>query len=272
MILNRDIAQTLERLAPRALAEDYDNVGLLVGEPEKEARAALCTLDVTLPVLKEALDKGANFVLSHHPIWFRSRKTLLGDDFASEVILFAIRNGISLYASHTNLDNLGEGVNHVIAKTLDLKETDFLLPRTFETTETKPCSGGSGMIGKLPHPLPIPDFLDQVQKKFKCQSIRYTKTKKKKIKSVAVCGGAGSFLIKEALKRKADAFLSADISYHYFFEVREEMLCLDIGHYESEQFSSLLLAEYLQRRLKEMPVYVSEINTNPILYYNSPAP
>ena len=267
MTSNKDLAQLLEALAPLSLAEDYDNVGLLVGEPETEVSAVLCTLDITIPVLEEALKKNANFVLSHHPIWFRPRKTLLGDDFASEVILFALRNQISLYACHTNLDNVGNGVNQFIAEILDLKELDFLLPRKMEKSESQVCSAGSGMIGNLGSPLLISEFLEKVQKKFNCQCIRYTKTKKKEITRVAVCGGAGAFLIEEALEKEADAFVSSDITYHRFFEVREKMLCLDIGHYESEQFTSLLLLEYLKKHLKEISVYTSTINTNPILYY-----
>ena len=265
---NKDISQLLEALAPPALAEDYDNVGLLVGEAEKEVHGVICTLDITIPVLEEALAKNTNLVVSHHPIWFRSRKTLLGDDFASEVILFAIRNQISLYACHTNLDNVGEGVNRVIGKRLGLEKLDFLAPHKMQKYKAQPCLGGSGMIGLLTRPLSVLDFLREVQEKFNCQCIRYTKTKKKEIRSVALCGGAGSFLIEEALKKKADAFLSADITYHHFFEARERMLCLDIGHYESEQFTSALLAEYLQKHLSHTKVHVSEINTNPILYYS----
>ena len=266
---NKDIAQLLETLAPSALAEDYDNVGLLVGELEKEVQNVLCTLDITIPVLQEALAKNANLVVSHHPIWFRSRRTLLGDDFASEVILFAIRNQLSLYASHTNLDNAGAGVNSVIGKRLALKELDFLAPHKMQKDKAKACLGGSGMIGTLPHPLSVSDFLGEVQEKFSCSCIRYTETKKKEISRVALCGGAGSFLIEEALEKKADAFLSADITYHHFFEASGKMLCLDIGHYESEQFTSMLIAEYLQKHLKQVEVYVSEINTNPILYYGT---
>ena len=265
---NKDIAQLLEALAPPALAEDYDNVGLLAGEAEKEVYGVLCTLDITIPVLEEALGKKANLVVSHHPIWFRPRKTLLGDDFASEVILFAIRNQISLYACHTNLDNIGEGVNHIIGQRLALEELEFLAPHKIQKHGAQFCASGSGMIGTLPQPLSVMDFLKEVQQKFNCQCIRYTKTKKKEIQRVALCGGAGSFLIEEALQKKADAFLSSDITYHRFFEIREQMLCLDIGHYESEQYTSALLAEYLQKHLDSIEVYASEMNTNPVLYYN----
>ncbi len=301
---NRDVARILEQLAPLELAQSYDNVGLIVGEAWREVRGVLTALDVTTDVLKEALALQCNLIVAHHPIWFHSRKKLTGTDFAAEVILFAIRNGISIYSCHTNLDNIRTGVNAVIAERLKLQEIAFLKPcqqylslqskanRQLETnqlsgvdgslkadeleTGEQPeelkkeaifCQAGSGMIGKLASPLSQRDFLELVKQEFHCHIIRYTKSAITEIEKVALCGGAGSFLLSAALEQGANAFVSADFSYHTFFDAGSQLLCLDIGHYESEQFTVHLLAEHLHKELPKLAVHCTKINTNPVNYY-----
>ncbi len=263
---NKDIAQILENFAPLHLAEDYDNVGLLVGEAEKQVTAVLTSLDINLAVLQEALKKNCNLVVSHHPIWFRSRRSLLGDDFVSEVILFAIRHDISLYACHTNLDNVQDGVNKTIATMLGIKNPQFLLTKANSQKKTQ-CPAGSGMIGKLPNALSIDAFLKNIKEKFNCSCIRYAPTFKNKIQRVAFCGGAGSFLLQEAINQKADAFLTSDVTYHHFFDSRGQLLYLDIGHYESEQHSPSILARHIQKYLPSLKVQTCELSTNPVCYY-----
>ena len=275
MLQNQDIASCLEKFSPLSLAEDYDNVGLLVGEKDKEVKGVLTSLDITLAVLEEALRKGLDLVVSHHPIWFRSRRNLLGDDFVSEVILFAIRNHISLYACHTNLDNIKDGVNQGIAQALGILKPRFLLSKQWPQgklaqpgkADKEQCAAGSGMIGELPQALSPDDFLKTVKEKFGCGCIRYAPTNKKTIQRVAFCGGAGSFLLPEALKQKADAFLTSDVTYHNFFDSRSKLLYLDIGHYESEQFSPHILAGYLQKHFPVLNIQDCQISTNPVSYY-----
>ena len=147
-----DVAEWLEELAPARLAEDYDNVGLLVGEAHTAVQGILIAPDITPEVLAEAKASGANLVISHHPIWFRSRKSLRGDDFVSRQILYAIRNGLAIYACHTNLDSVRDGVNRTIVDRLGLQNVDFLECKEsghaggHSHGETF-CEAGTGMIG-----------------------------------------------------------------------------------------------------------------------------
>ena len=126
---------------------------------------------------------------------------------------------------------------------------------------------GSGMIGKLNKPLELFDFLKMVKKTFNCSVIRYTKPIGKKVEKVAFCGGSGSFLLKTAKKQEADIFITADIKYHHFFDAEDEIIIADIGHFESEQYTSMLLKSILKEKFTKFAFFITEINTNPINYF-----
>jgi dinuclear metal center YbgI/SA1388 family protein len=256
-----DIAKELESWAPPAVAESYDNVGLLVGHPTAEATGALVNLDMTEEVVEEAAERGLNMVIAHHPIWFSGRKRLIGEDYVSRAIMKAIKLDVALYAIHTNLDNVRSGVNRVISDRLGLQYLSFLKAKDEEGQI------GSGMIGMLPDALTKEEFLALVKEEFQCGGIRYADADKAEIRKVAVCGGAGSFLTSEAIRRGADAFVTADITYHKFFDNEKQMLLLDIGHYESEQYTSELIISYLSQKFPNFAVFKSETLTNPVKYF-----
>lgn len=260
----KEIASALESWAPLPVAESYDNVGLLVGYPDKEATGAVINLDMTEEVVFEAIQKGCNMVIAHHPIWFSARKRLNGEDYVSRTIMTAIKHDIALYACHTNLDNIRDGVNLRIADKLGLKNTSFLLPKNTEKAE---ADYGSGRIGTLPKTLSKQNFLELVKNTFDCGGIRYADCAKELIQKVAVCGGAGSFLTQAAIRQKADAFVTADITYHKYFDNENRILLLDIGHYESEQFTSQLIFEHLSEKFPNFALHLSEVKTNPVRYF-----
>ncbi|MCB1308528.1 MAG: Nif3-like dinuclear metal center hexameric protein [Leptospiraceae bacterium] len=266
----RDVRAILEQLAPESLAEDYDNVGLLVGEADTPVRGILVALDITPEVLEEARDQGANLVISHHPIWFRPRSSLNGNDFVSNQILYAIRNDLCLYACHTNLDNVGAGVNRVIVNRLGLRNVSILEPRPGQHGDSPICDCGSGMIGELPESIPVESFLRLVAEQFEAGCIRYAPSHHTHIQRVAVCGGAGSFLLDVAMAQGADAFMTADVTYHKFFDAMGQILYLDVGHYESEQFTGEILLEYIHRHLPDVSIVRTKTKTNPVRYFVSP--
>lgn len=257
----QDLAKELESWAPPAVAESYDNVGLLVGYPTTEVTGVLVNLDMTEEVVEEAAARGCNVVVAHHPIWFSGRKRLNGEDYVSRTIMKAIKLDVALYAIHTNLDNIRTGVNRVISDKLGLQYLSFL--------KAKDEDGqlGSGMIGMLPDALPKDAFLELVKEVFQCGGIRYADADKTEIRKVAVCGGAGSFLTGEAIRRGADAFITADITYHKFFDNEDKLLLLDIGHFESEQYTSELLVDYISKKFTTFGVHLSETVTNPVKYF-----
>ncbi|MFN0204678.1 MAG: Nif3-like dinuclear metal center hexameric protein [Bacteroidia bacterium] len=258
----QEIANALAQLAPPPIAESYDNVGLLVGYPQVEATGVLINLDVTEEVLAEAKALGINLIVTHHPIWFMARKKLNGEDYVSRIIMSAIKNDIALYACHTNLDNVRNGVNLKIAEKLGLQNIRFLSEKVVQNEVY-----GSGMIGEWDTALSTNEFLAKVSETFHCQGIRYSGNTKKAIQKVAVCGGAGSFLISQALQKQADALVTADVTYHKFFDAEDKLLLLDIGHYESEQFTSELIFAYLSEKFTNFALYLSKVHTNPVKYF-----
>lgn len=257
----QSVVDVLESWAPPALAASYDNVGLLVGNPQMDVRGVLVNLDMTEEVVAEAVASGCNLIVGHHPIWFTARKRLNGEDYVSRTIIAAIKQDVALYACHTNLDSVRTGVNARISERLGLGDTDFLRPTALEV------DAGSGMIGYLPRPMPKKDFLTFVKRQFHCGGIRFADAPIDAVQKVAVCGGAGSFLTADALRLQADAFVTADITYHKFFDHEQRMLLLDIGHYESEQFTSELIVEYLLEKFPTFDVRLSKVNTNPVTYF-----
>ena len=260
-MLISDIAKELESWAPPAVAESYDNVGLLVGIPSAEVTGVMVNLDMTEEVIDEAIEKGCNMVVAHHPIWFTGRKRLNGEDYVSRAIMKAVKNDVALYAIHTNLDNIRSGVNRVISDRLGLQYLSFLKAKDEEGNI------GSGMIGMLPDALTKEEFLGLVKDEFKCGGIRYADAPFEEIRKVAVCGGSGSFLTDEAIRRGADAFITADITYHKYFDNEGKMLLLDIGHFESEQYTAALIVSYLSQTFANFAVLNSETVTNPVKYF-----
>lgn len=259
----KDIARQLHSWAPAHLAESYDNVGLLAGSYSDQVSGVLVNLDMTEAVVEEAIRKNCNVIVAHHPIWFGGKKRLVEEDsYVSRIIIKAIRHRVNLFAIHTNLDNVRHGVNQKMADTLGLIHTGILLPRQADLPDV-----GSGMIGTLQQPLSAEAFLEVVAKAFRCGGIRYAGPLHRPVQKVAICGGSGSFLIQAALDAQADAFVTGDITYHKFFDQEDRMLLMDIGHYESEQFTSQLIEAYLSENFSTFAVHLSEVYTNPVRYY-----
>ena len=272
------IASKLEKLAPPHLAEEYDNVGLLLGSREQEITRAVVCLDVTKEIIKEAIEIGAGLIISHHPPWFQPRLDLRGDDFTSQVLLYAIENKISLYACHTNLDNVSVGVNKAIADKLELSKREVLLPFPEEKkalhkiNKSERKNIGSGMIGELERPLSVKSFLGLLHQLFRSECIRHSEMPNtKKIHRLAICGGAGAFLLENILKREdIDSYVTSDLSYHKFFEAQKKLLLVDIGHYESEQYTTDLIISYLREEIPDLEIRKAKHSTNPVKYFTSP--
>jgi dinuclear metal center YbgI/SA1388 family protein len=258
----KTIMQLLEEWAPPSLSESYDNVGLLVGSEENPVQGILITLDYTEEVLKEALACQCNLIIMHHPIWFHRRTSLTTKDWIGTLLLKTIKADVNLYALHTNLDKIREGVSFEMGKRLGLQGMQILQPEAKGDT-------GLGAIGTLPSPLPASEFLELVSDTFQCQCIRYSPGTQELIQTVAVCGGAGSFLIPYLKTlHSVDAYLTADISYHHFFENEKRFWLCDIGHYESEQFTPSLIFHFLKNHVQDLLILQSQVRTNPIHYYD----
>lgn len=258
----REIIAALEDFAPLALQDGFDNAGLQIGlTADAEATGVLLSLDVTEPVIDEAIRRGCNMVVSHHPLLFHPVKSITGKDYVERCIIKAIQNGITLYAAHTNLDNAPGGVNHRIADRLGLQDLQWLEPK-------QGIDGGSGLVGTLPQPMAKADFIDMVKKQFNVDCVRHNDWTGQTVSRVAICGGAGAFLMPNAISAEADAFITGEIGYHRFFGHEHDMLLMEIGHYESEQFTLDILGEIIDAAAygQPLPVIATELKTNPISY------
>jgi dinuclear metal center YbgI/SA1388 family protein len=360
----RELILFLETLAPSAYQEDYDNSGLIVGDQEKELTGALISLDCTEAVVDEAVSLGYNLIISHHPVVFKGLKKFNGKTYVERVVIKAIKNDIAVYAIHTNLDHVHQGVNKRICDKLGITQARILKPKdgllkklvtfcpigdservrnalfeagagwignysecsynsegfgTFKAGQgANPNVGeqgklhreaevrietiyaadaerkvvaalidshpyeeaafdlyplnnaysqvGAGMIGNLGADQDEASFLAFVKEKLNTKVIRHTKLRGKKIRTVAVCGGSGSFLLPNAISAGADIFITADFKYHEFFDADGKLIIADVGHFESEQFTQELLLELITEKFHNFALRLTVQNTNPINY------
>ena len=251
----------LERFAPLPLQESWDNAGLQVGLTETEVSGALLCLDVTEKIVDEAIRKDCNLIVSHHPLLFRGLKTISDLTDVQRTVMKAIREGLCVVSMHTNMDNAQGGVNFRIAQKLGLKDVAFLAPKTVEGVES-----GSGIIGTLQEPMASDDFVIAVKKAFGVECAMCNELLRKPIRKVAVCGGAGDFLLDDALKSGADAFITGEMHYHQYFGYEQQIQICVIGHYQSEQYTAEIFRDIIEKECPGVKTYIAETCTNPVLY------
>ena len=259
----KEITKFLEGYASLQYQESYDNCGLIVGNENTEAKGALITLDCTEEVINEAIAEDCNLIIAHHPIIFNGLKKLNGSNYIERTVIKAIKNDLAIYAIHTNLDNVHNGVSARIAERLVLENCKVLAPNS----DLENQRVGLGIIGELKEPIKTSKFLIGIKNNMQTNCIRYTSLLvKEEVKRVAVCGGSGSILLKKAKEVGADIFISADFKYHDFFDAEDDIVIADIGHYESEQFTKDLIYDLLVKNFTKFAVRLSKVNTNPIKY------
>ena len=253
----KEVVVALERFAPLPLQESYDNAGLQIGLTEAEASGVLLCLDVTEDVIREAEERGCNVVIAHHPLLFRGLKRISDTTYVERCVREAIVRGIAVYAAHTNLDNARGGVNFKIAEKLGLTNVRFLAEQG---------EGGSGILGDLSTEERPMDFLQRVKSTFGVDCLMHNAGPDGMIRTVAVCGGAGDFLLGDAIQAGADVFLTGEMGYHIYFGHEKEIWIGVLGHYQSEQYTIELMGEILQAAYPGLKLCQTTINTNPIHY------
>ena len=262
-----EIFKYIQSWAPEEIAWDQDNVGLQVGSAERKVKNILLALDLNMNVVEEAVKKDCNIIITHHPLLFNPLRKIDTDlDKTSRLVEKLIKHNITLFSAHTNLDFTKDGVSFELAKTIKLKNIRFL--SIFKSIEK--VDYGIGAIGELKDSMNQKEFLSYISNSLGITNFRYTKGKENKIKTVAVCGGSGSEIIPAAVKKGADAFITADIKYHTFFDNEEKILLIDAGHYETEIFSLGEVNKRLRKliKTKKNKVFNYSGNTNPVLFYN----
>ena len=264
-----EILSYITEVAPIHWQESYDNSGLLVGDANALVDKVLLTLDLTEKVIDEAIENSFHLVISHHPLIFKGLKNILVDDTTGRIITKAIKHDISIAAMHTNIDNSFYGVNRVLANQLGLQNLNILHPNFSATQQldNSETQVGSGMIGTLETEMSENDFLKIIKEKLNIGAIRHSELLNKSIKKVAVCGGSGAFLINDAKRCGADVYVTADLKYHDFFDADNEILIIDAGHFETEQFTKQLFADIILKKNPKFAVQISRVNTNSVNYF-----
>ena len=251
----------LERFAPLPLQESWDNAGLQLGLTEAEVSGALLCLDVNEQIVDEAVAKGCNLIVSHHPLLFRGLKQISGADYVQRSVIKAIKQDIVIVSMHTNMDNALDGVNWKIAERLGLTECKFFAPKTVDGIEA-----GSGVVGRLPLEMEAHAFVELVKKQFHVDCAQCNALLQRPISKVAICGGAGDFLLPDAVREGADAFITGEMHYHQFFGYEQQIQICVIGHYQSEQFTAEIFRDIIQKDCPDVKTCIAETNTNPIVY------
>ena len=265
----KEVIFALERFAPLPLQESYDNAGLQVGLTEVEASGALLCLDVTEEVIDDAIMRGYNLIVSHHPLLFRGLKTVSDRSYVERCVRKAIQNDVTIYAAHTNLDNAEDGVNFKIAELLELEQVKLLQPhpvRVKDGGHEFTVMAGSGVVGLLPRPEDSLKFLQRMKSVFHVECLMHNELLQRPVHKVVVCGGAGSFLLDEALEQKADAFLTGEMGYHQYFGHGQELQIAVMGHYQSEQYTKEIFYTIISEICPDLPVSMTDVDTNPIKY------
>lgn len=281
----REVVDALEHYAPLPLQEGYDNAGLQVGLTEAvEMSGALLCLDVTEAVVDEAVQKGCNLIVSHHPLIFRKLSRISDENYVQRTVRKAIKNDVTIVSMHTNMDAAAGGVNFKIAEKLGLKNVQFFGGEK----EVDGVKGGSGVIGEISDEdilkaaqagklsdevkehfaegIAADDLVLLLRERFGVECVQCNQLLRHPIRKVALCGGSGSFLLGDAIAAGADAFITGEMSYHEYFGHEQEIQICVIGHYQSEQFTSEIFRSIILSHFPDAKCCISEINTNPIIY------
>ena len=256
----KEITNILEKWCPLNSAEEFDNVGLLIGNSDEIIKKAIITIDTTEKVIDEAIRNNCNLVITFHPLIFNGLKNITQQTYVEKIVFKAIQNNVNIYAIHTNLDNNPKGVNYKICQKMELNNTKFLISKN-------EGAFGMGMIGELNKEFSELDFFNFLKSKMNIKNIKHSPFIGKKIKKVAVLGGSGSFAIENAIAEEADCYLTSDLKYHDYFKADNKILLADIGHYESEQFTKELILEFLYEKIPKFACIISKSNTNPVNYF-----
>lgn len=243
----KKILEWLEELSPVTYAEEWDNVGLLVGDDEQEIKRIVIALDTSDSVIKQAVELQADLVLTHHPMIFKPVKQINNHSMIGRRILALASNRIAYYAMHTNFDIKG-GMAELAAEKLELTETVPLDVTTVIDGQPE----GIGRIGLLKEAVEVRLLAEKVKEQFGLKNVTVYGDITKKVRKVAVCPGSGKSEIENALKQKADILITGDIGHHEGIDaVDMGLVIMDATHYGLEHIFIEFMAGYLREKLKE---------------------
>lgn len=264
-----DVILFLEDLAPTGLAEEWDNVGLLLGDSAGSVRAVMTCLTLTPDVAKEAIDRKAGLVISHHPILFRAVKRLTAETPEGEMLLALIRAGVAVYSPHTSFDNAAGGINQWLAERLELRSITPLRPRddTPSRGRESPAALGAGRFGTLESPEDWPVFKDTLRHKLNLTNFQSVPPDNGKIERVGIACGAAAEFLKDAHREGCELLITGEARFHACLEARSLGIGMVLlGHYASERPAMEMLAGRLAEQFSDLTVWASVEETDPITW------
>jgi len=259
-----DFINKFEESYPTSYAFDGDNVGLLVGNRNSEITKVLATCDVDIDVVKEAIDLGANLIVSHHPLMFHGANTMTEDNPEQKAIRLMIEKGISHYAAHTNLDTGKGGINDLMAQMLGMEDTEVV--DVVATNERG--VHGYGRMCTLKNPFTLKEMMDKVKAVFGAESLKYTGDLNSKVVKLAVNTGGGAGILEQCINAGCDTFITGDVKYNGYRDALDMgMKIIDIMHYDSEQISKTWFEKWFKENFPDIKVIKSEANKNVVKVY-----
>ena len=256
----QSICGFLEQFAPLALAEDWDNVGLILGDAQRPAAQIMTCLTVTPESAAEAIERKADLIVSHHPLPFSATKRITADRTPTKLIWDLARAGVSIYSPHTAFDSASGGINQMLCQRLAISDTKPIV-----ANEADPQMPGSGRVGKLSQPIALKALAEIVKAEFQLPRLQVVGDLSGNVQKIATaCGSGGSFLSKAA-RRGADCLVTGEATFHTVLEARALGVGLVLmGHFFSERFAVEELANQIAAQFPDLTVWASESESDPI--------
>ena len=260
----KDIIKEMEKFAPKFLKEDFDNVGLMVGDKEKEVKKILLALDCTLEVIEEAKNNNIDLIITHHPLIFRKPSSITTDTLQGKKIIELIKNDINLYSSHTNLDSAEDGLNETIMNILGFDQSKVIEVHKNSRDGKKE---GLGRIVSLDKEILLEELISKVKEKLNISGVKVV-VGKSTVSKLAVINGSGQDFFEKAVKMGADCIITGDTTYHYASDYKEMGISIiDAGHFASEWLVYLNVINKIKTIFEDVEILISEKTEDPYKFY-----
>ncbi len=266
MIRLQDVVSFLREFAPPEFAEDWDNVGLLIGDPADEIRSALTCLTLTPNVAEEAISQNAQLIVTHHPVLFRPVQRLTAETSEGRMLLSLIRAGISVYSPHTSYDSAADGINAQLARLFELRDVQPLRPKATLTSEAQPI--GSGRWGSLSNTMSLRDLIERVKPALRVSTVQFVGDLNRQITKIGIACGAAAEFLRDATQLGCEALLTGEARFHSCLEAETANIALILpGHFATERPAMEQLANVLRSRFAELIVQASQNEYDPVKFF-----
>ena len=258
----KDFCKYLDEIAPLRLAEEWDNVGLLVGDPQSPAERVMTCLTVTPSTVGEAIERDCHLIVTHHPLPFRPLKRLTTDETPSRLLWELVRAGVSVYSPHTGFDSAASGINQSLGERLCLENLEPLIP-----IEDDPEKLGAGRVGALPIPQTLKEFAAYIKNQFGLPGIQVVGDLSSTVAKVGLACGSGASFLGNAIQAGCDTLVTGEARFHDCLEADANQVSLVLmGHFASERFAVELLGERIQAAFPGCTVWNSQQEQDPVTW------